>query len=118
MLELSRNLYKDRKIPNIVETVALFNKGIAEATDEIYKHKEFLIKTGLYTEHNEKRRELFFLKLLQEDIRENILQNIYKEDKKDLIEKIKHQEANPYEIVSGIIEDINFDLGRCHNLNF
>ncbi len=77
MLELSRNLYKDRKIPEIVETVALFNKGIVDAVDEIYNHKTFLLESGLFDKHNEKKRERFFLKLLQEDIQTNILENIY-----------------------------------------
>ncbi len=118
MLELSRNLYKDRKIPEIVETVALFNKGIVDAVDEIYNHKTFLLESGLFDKHNEKKRERFFLKLLQEDIQTNILENIYNDDKKELIERIKHKEANPYEIVSDIIKEINFDLRRCNNLDF
>jgi LAO/AO transport system kinase len=116
MLELSKNLYKDRKIPEIVDTVALFNKGVAEAVDKIYEHKNFLIENNLYEEHNRKKREHIFLKLLHDDLQENILKSIYNREHKKLIENIKDKKANPYEVVDDILKDINFDLRRCNNL--
>jgi LAO/AO transport system kinase len=116
MLELSKNLYKDRKIPEIVDTVALFNKGVAEAVDKIYEHKNFLIENNLYEEHNRKKRERIFLKLLHDDLQENILKSIYNREHKILIENIKDKKANPYEVVDDILNDINFDLRRCNNL--
>ncbi len=116
MLELSKNLYKDRKLPEITETVALFNKGIKEAVEKIYEHKEFLIQNKLYEEHNRKRRERIFLKLLHDDLQENILKNIYNREHEELIENIKDKKANPYEVVDDILQTINFDLRRCTNL--
>ncbi len=116
MLELSKNLYKDRKIPSIKETIALYNKGVKEAVDEIYNHKNFLIDTGAYSKITQKRREMMFLKLLQNDIQENILQKVY-DSHNTLINDIKDKLANPYEVVSNIINKVNFDIGRDCNLN-
>ena len=118
MLDLSRNLYKGKKIPEIVETVALFNKGITEAVDKIYEHKEYLIENGEYENHNRKKREQIFLKLLHEDLQQIIIDELYNKDHGELIEKIKDKKANPYELVDEIIKEFKFDLRRCSNLNF
>ncbi len=109
MLDLSRNLYKDRKLPEISETVALFNKGIKEAVDKIYEHKKFLMDSGNYELHNQKKRELMFLKLLHDDLQENILKAFYDKEKDNLINQIREKKLNPYEVVDTIIKEINLE---------
>ncbi len=116
MLDLSRNLYKDRKLPDIVETVALFNKGVKEAVDKIYEHKNFLIETGKFKEHNRKKRELMFLKLLHDDLQENILKTFYNKDRENLISQIRDKKLNPYEVVEEIIHEIDLEhFCKIHN---
>jgi len=114
MLELSKNLYKERKLPDIVETVALFNKGIKDAVDKIYEHKQFLIDSSNYDKHNQKKRELTFLRLLKDEIQFNIHEYFYKEHP-EMLNKIRQKDANPYEVVEEIIK--NIDLTRCNNLS-
>jgi len=107
MLDFSRHLYKDKKLPDIVETVALTNKGIKEAVDKIYEHKKYLQETSMYDEHNKKRRELIFYKLLEDEIRKNISDYFNTEENKKLIEKIREKELNPYEIVDELLKDFH-----------
>jgi LAO/AO transport system kinase len=109
MLDLSRNLYKDRKLPEITETVALFNKGIKEAVEKIYEHKNFLMETGKFELHNQKKRELMFLKLLHDDLQEGILKTFYNRERDNLISQIREKKLNPYEIVEEILQEINLE---------
>ncbi len=116
MLDLSRNLYKDRKIPDIAETVALFNKGVKEAVDKIYEHKNYLIETGKFEEHNKKKRELMFLKLLHDDLQENILKTFYNKERDNLISQIRDKKLNPYEVVEEIMNEIDLEhFCKVHN---
>jgi LAO/AO transport system kinase len=118
MLDLSRNLYKEKKVPEIVETVALFNKGVKEAVDKIYEHRDYLNESGRYEEHNKRKREQIFLKLLHEDLQNIIIDELYNKNHEDIVEKIKEKQLNPYEVVDEIVKEFKFDLGRCSNLNF
>ncbi len=107
MLDLSRHLYKNKKLPEIVETVAITNQGIKEAVDKIYEHKEYLIKTGLYEQHNKKRRELIFYKLIEDEVRKKLKSYFKEEENRELIEKIKNKELNPYEVVDELLKEFN-----------
>ncbi len=107
MLDLSRHLYKNKKLPDIVETVAITNQGIKEAVDKIYEHKEYLLNSGLYEKHNERRRELIFYKLIEDEIRKNIKDYFDSAENKELIEKIRKKELNPYEVVDELLRDFH-----------
>jgi len=65
MLDLSKRSENDW-LPPVLQTVAVKNAGIAELADAFWGHRQFLIDSGTFAEHNFKWEYHFFRQVVME----------------------------------------------------
>lgn len=65
MLDLSRRPATDWR-PPVLKTVAVKNEGIVELVDTCWRHRQFLIDSGAFGQHNFKWEYQFFRQLVME----------------------------------------------------
>ncbi len=91
-------------LPNIIRAVATENKGTKEISDEINRHKEYLISTGKFTERRKHRSKVRIKEIVENQLKEEL----WKEDRlsilNDSLEKVAVGTISPYTIAEEIVK--------------
>ena len=97
-------------IPNIVNTIAIENKGISELAEEIKRHSEFLNNTGKFLKGREQRAKIRIKEIVEDNIRKKLWSKAGKESLNSSLEKIILGNLSPYHIAEEIIENFKNQL--------
>jgi len=96
MLEMKATSDKDWS-PPVLKTIAVKSLGISELVDTFQRHRQFLMDSGTFREHNFKREFQFFKKLVMEMAADKIFDIV-----SDLsfyhviIEDLKNRKIDPF----------------------
>ncbi len=102
MLEMSAPRPDNWK-PTIVRTVAYKGEGIEELLNAVFKHKEFLEKTGELENHRREKEERLFLKLLSDHLLGQVLGRMKEYGRYEgYMEALVKHRQDPYSIVEKI----------------
>jgi len=102
MLGMKASLPDERQ-PSIVLTEALNNKGIDELTEEILKHKEFLVSSGGLEKRQKERARLELTEAIESSLRDYINSGIDKDCLEKLVDDLVQRKTNPQAAASEII---------------
>ena len=102
MLSMKSSLPDERE-PSIVLTEALNNKGIDELTEEILKHKEFLVSSGGLEKRQKERARLELTEAIESSLRDYINSGIDKDCLEKLVDDLVQRKTNPQAAASEII---------------
>lgn len=102
MLSMKASLPDERQ-PSIVLTEALNNKGIDELTEEILKHKEFLVSSGGLEKRQKERARLELTEAIESSLRDYINSGIDKDCLEKLVDDLVQRKTNPQAAASEII---------------
>ena len=92
-------------MPDIIQTVASENEGIKETASELYRHRDYLIKTGSLKIRREHRTRIR-IKDIVENIIKTELWNDSREKSLNLsLEKVVLGNLSPYHIADEILEN-------------
>ena len=97
-------------IPNIVNTIAIENKGISELAEEIKRHSEFLNNTGKFLKGREQRAKIRIKEIVEDNIRKKLWSKAGKDSLNSSLEKIILGNLSPYHIAEEIIENFKNQL--------
>jgi LAO/AO transport system kinase len=112
MSVLEFNQEKEGWRPPIIETVAVADKGIAELTNSIAKHLEYLQQTNQLKERESRRIENELLSLVNDQVYERIAGDNSREGEnlKVMVSKVLSKQLDPYSAADKLVEM----LGRNH----
>ncbi len=97
-------------IPNIVNTVAIENKGIVELAEEINRHHKFLDITGKFLKSREQRTKTRIKEIVEDRIRKKLWNEAGKDSLNSSLNKVILGNLSPYHIAEEIIENFKNQL--------
>jgi LAO/AO transport system kinase len=97
--------------PPILKTVAVKNEGIADLVDAFCRHRQFLIDSGRFYEHNFKQEFRFFRHLVKEMAADRIFGSVNDSlPYRDLLEELKKRKIDPFsaaeQLLNGVVSGI------------
>lgn len=92
-------------MPNIIRSIATENKGIAEISNEINKHKEYLLKTKKFYTNREKRMKSRIKEIVEEKLRKELWSETRENSLNLSLEKVVTGNLSPYHIAEEILEN-------------
>jgi LAO/AO transport system kinase len=108
MLEMKATSDKDWS-PPVLKTIAVKSLGISELVDTFQRHRQFLMDSGTFREHNFKREFQFFKKLVMEMAADKIFDIV-----SDLpfyhviIEDLKNRKIDPFAAAKQLTEKLKY----------
>jgi GTPase len=96
---------KNSWIPSIIKTVATEKKGILEITEEIERHREYLINQNKFLTKREEQIKKRIKDIVEEQIRIELWTNKGKNSLNSVLEKVIIGNFSPYYIAEEIIEN-------------
>ena len=97
-------------IPNIINTIAIENKGINELAGEIKRHYEYLNSTGKFLKKREQRTKIRIKEIVEENLRKKLWSEAGKDSLNSSLEKVILGNLSPYHIAEEIIENFKNQL--------
>jgi len=107
LLILDSAKFKNKKNwkPPICITEAVNNKGIDTLMDNIYQHKNFLLRTGRFEDYFKIKSMNDFREIISDFVTNLLFKELENDDVyKKLIESLKNDESDPYTIAEEIIK--------------
>lgn len=93
--------------PPILKTVAVKREGITDLVDALWNHRQFLIESGKFSEHNYKREFQFFRQLVMEMAADKIFNRVKDQPAfLDLLENLKNRNIDPFSAAEHVIEEM------------
>jgi LAO/AO transport system kinase len=107
MLGMSSRAQSDW-LPPILKTVAVKNRGIIELVDAFWRHRQFLMDSGAFGEHNYKWEFKFFRRLVMEKAADRIFSEMQDSEAfLALCDDLKNRKMDPFsaaELITGGLE--------------
>jgi LAO/AO transport system kinase len=97
-------------MPNIINTIAIENKGINELAGEIKRHQEYLDSTGKFLKKREQRAKIRIKEIVEENLRKKLWSEAGKDSLNSSLEKVILGNLSPYHIAEEIIENFKNQL--------
>ena len=84
-------------LPPVLKTVAVKNRGVTELVDGFWQHRQFLMDTGAFAEHNYKWEFRYFRQLVMEMAADRIFGEVRdSETYRKLCDDLKTREVDPF----------------------
>lgn len=99
-------------LPNIIKTIATENKGTKEISDEINRHREFLIKSGNYIKKREIRAKTRIKEIVEEKIRQELWSENSEKSLNSSLENVFFGNLSPYHIAEKILDEFKKNLNN------
>ncbi len=93
--------------PSILLTEAIWNKGTEELTDEILRHREFLISSGELEKRKKERAKLELIEAIESSVKNYVYQEIDKGGLEKLADDIAQRKTNPYSAAEKVINEFS-----------
>jgi LAO/AO transport system kinase len=104
MLDLGKRSENDWR-PPVLKTVAVKNVGIVELADTFWGHRQFLIDSGTFAEHNFKWENQFFRQLVMEMAADRIFDRAKDSPSYHaLLKDLKDRKVDPISAAEKILE--------------
>jgi LAO/AO transport system kinase len=95
-------------LPPVLKTVAVKDRGIVELVDAFWQHRQFLMDTGAFAEHNYKWEFQYFRQLVMEMAADRIFSEVRdSEAYRKLCNELKNRKMDPFsaaELLIGKLE--------------
>jgi LAO/AO transport system kinase len=95
-------------LPPVLKTVAVKDRGIVELVDAFWQHRQFLMDTGAFAEHNYKWEFQYFRQLVMEMAADRIFSEVRdSEAYRKLCNELKNRKMDPFsaaELLTGKLE--------------
>jgi LAO/AO transport system kinase len=91
-------------MPDIIKTIASENKGTEETAAEIYRHKEYLEKSGNLKIKRDQRTRKRIKEIVEDNLRTQLWNTSREESLNSLLEKTSLGVLSPYHIADEILE--------------
>ena len=109
MLEMSVKCDKDWR-PPILKTVAVKSEGISELVDAFWHHRQFLIDSGRFSEHNFKQEFQFLRQLVMEMVADKIFDVARNSPSYvALLEDLKIRKIDPFSAAERLVGGMHYD---------
>jgi LAO/AO transport system kinase len=93
--------------PPILKTVAVKSEGMTDLADALWSHRQFLIESGKFSEHNYKYEIQFFRQLVMEMAADKIFDRVKDQPAYlDLLEKLRNRNIDPFSAAEHVIEEM------------
>ena len=92
-------------MPNIVNAVAIENKGIIELAAEINRHHQYLEASDKFLKRREQRTKIRIKEIVEESIRKKLWSEAGKDSLNSSLEKVILGNLSPYHIAEEIVEN-------------
>ena len=97
--------------PPILKTVAVKSEGIPELVDAFWNHRQFLIDSGRFSEHNFKQEFQFLRQLVMELVADKIFDNVRRSPSfVALLEDLKVRKIDPFSAAERLVRGMRCDL--------
>jgi LAO/AO transport system kinase len=97
-------------VPNIINAVAIENKGISELAEEISRHHQYLETSDKFIKRRERRTKIRIKEIVEESIRKKLWSEVGKDSLNSSLEKVILGNLSPYHIAEEIIENFKNQL--------
>ena len=97
-------------VPNIINAVAIENKGISELAEEISRHHQYLETSDKFLKRREQRTKIRIKEIVEESIRKKLWSEVGKDSLNSSLEKVILGNLSPYHIAEEIIENFKNQL--------
>jgi LAO/AO transport system kinase len=97
-------------MPNIINAVAIENKGISELAEEISRHHQYLETSDKFIKRRERRTKIRIKEIVEESIRKKLWSEVGKDSLNSSLEKVILGNLSPYHIAEEIIENFKNQL--------
>ena len=97
-------------MPNIINAVAIENKGISELAEEISRHHQYLETSDKFLKRREQRTKIRIKEIVEESIRKKLWSEVGKDSLNSSLEKVILGNLSPYHIAEEIIENFKNQL--------
>ena len=107
MLNLAKRSENDWR-PPVLKTVAVKNEGIVELADTFRGHRQFLIDSGIFAEHNFKWEYQFFRQLVVEMIADRVFDSAKKSPALlKLLDDLKARKVDPISAAEKMLQEFH-----------
>jgi LAO/AO transport system kinase len=97
--------------PPVLKTIAVKNHGIPELVDTFRRHRQFLMDSGTFGEHNFKREFQFFKKLVMEMATDKIFDNVRESPFYHVIlEDLKNRKIDPFAAAEQLTDRLRYKI--------
>ena len=97
--------------PPVLKTIAVKSQGIPELVDTFRRHRQFLMDSGTFGEHNFKREFQFFKKLVMEMAADKIFDNARESTFYDVIlEDLKNRKIDPFAAAAQLTDRLRYKV--------
>ncbi|MEE4264420.1 MAG: methylmalonyl Co-A mutase-associated GTPase MeaB [Desulfobacteraceae bacterium] len=96
-------------LPPVLKTVAIKSRGIVELVDAFWQHREFLMDSGQFDQHNAKWEWQFFRQLVMEMAADRIFSEIQNSTaNQSLLENLKNRRIDPFSAAEELIKGLEY----------
>ena len=100
---------QDQWLAPVIKTVAIKDRGIVELVDAYWQHREFLMDSGQFDEHNHKWEFQFFRQLVMEMAADRIFSEINDSPAhRTLLEDLKNRKIDPFSAAEDLIQGLEY----------
>ena len=100
---------QDQWLAPVIKTVAIKDRGIVELVDAYWQHREFLMDSGQFDEHNHKWEFQFFRQLVMEMAADRIFSEINDSPvHRTLLEDLKNRKIDPFSAAEDLIQVLEY----------
>jgi GTPase len=92
-------------LPNIIKSIASENKGIVEISNEITRHKEYMLKNNLFLSKRESQAKIRIKEIVEDQIRNKLWSESGEKSLNSTLEKVILGNLSPYHIADDIFKD-------------
>jgi len=96
--------------PSIVLTEAIYDKGIEELVEAIFRHRESLISSGRLRMRRKERARLELAGAIESSLKDYIYQRINKGDFEKVVDDLVDRKTNPYSAALKIINSLSLGV--------
>jgi len=97
--------------PPVLKTIAVKSQGIPELVDMFRRHRQFLMDSGTFGEHNFKREFQFFRKLVMEMATDKIFDNVRESPVYHvIIEDLKNRKIDPFTAAEQLTDRLRYKV--------
>jgi LAO/AO transport system kinase len=105
MIDLGKRPENDWR-PPVLKTVAVKNEGISELADAFWRHRQFMIDSGTFAEHNFKWEYQFFRQLVMEMAADRIFDSAKDSHSyRALLRDLKDRQVDPISAAEKMLEN-------------
>jgi LAO/AO transport system kinase len=97
--------------PPVLKTIAVKSQGIPELVDTFRRHRQFLVDSCTFNEHNFKREFQFFKKLVMEMVADKIFDNLSGSPFYHIIlEDLKNRKIDPFAAAEQLTDRLHYGV--------